>query len=176
MKWVNVKETRLLDQWLHTTVTSATWADLINFFWKDMAIMAKAKEEMENSKLYASVWKDIEAQANKIVDEKCKPEWNRISEEIRPLGERVNELEKEKAAVPEDWTWEEEKEEELKGLHKRMSELTDEYQKVTDDANAELREYKDKRIDEEEWACFLLEDDEYDLIWGYVWWALSENK
>ena len=50
-----------------------------------------------------------------------------------------------------------------------MSDLSAEYQKVTDDANAELNAYKEKRINEEQGAAFLLEDDEYELIRGYCW-------
>ena len=169
MKWVNIKEARLFDQWLHTTIASATWRDLINFFWKDMATITKAAEELDASELYKTVGGDIEKKAEEIVETKCKPEWNRISEEMKPIGEKVNELEKEKAAIPEDWTWEEAKEQELAGLHKQLSDLANEYQKVTDEANAELNEYKEKRINEEEWAAYLLEDDEYKLVGGYCW-------
>lgn len=175
MKSVNVKEARLFEQWARTTLASAKWEDIIKFE-KDKEIILKAWDELENSDLYKEVWKDIQAKAQKIVDEKCIPEWNRISEEMKPIWERVNELEKEKAAIPEDWTWEEEKENELKELHKKMSDLSDEYQKVTDEANKELGEYKDKRIDEEEWGCFFLEDDEYDLIGKYAWFILEEKN
>ena len=90
----------------------------------------------------------------------------------------VSELEKEKAAIPEDWVWETEKEEELKELHKKLSDLTDEYQNVTDKANAELNEYKEERLSQEQWACFFLEDDEYKFIGELVGWILpsEENK
>lgn len=169
MKWVNVKECRLIDQWLHTTIASVTWADLIKFLWNDMAIIAKAAEELEKSELYQSVGGDIEKKAEELVETKCKPEWNRISEEMKPLWEERNKLAKEKAETPEDWIWEAEKEEKLNEIDKKMSDLSIEYQKVTDDANAELNEYKEKRINEEQWAAFLLEDDEYTLVWGYCW-------
>lgn len=164
MKWVNVKEARLLDQWLHTTIASVTWRDLINFFEKDISTIAKAVEELDKSELYKTIGTDIENKAKEIVKEKCEPEWNRISEEMKPLGEKRNELGKEKA-----WgNWDNEKEEELNNLDKQLSELSESYQKVTTDANAELNEYKEKRINEEQWAAFLLEDYDYDLVGWYV--------
>ena len=164
MKWVNIKEARLLDQWLHTTIASVTWRDLINFFEKDISTISKAVEELDKSELYKTVGTDIENKAKEIVKEKCEPEWNRISEEMKPLGEKRNELAKEKA----EGNWDNEKEEELNNLDKQLSELSESYQKVTTDANAELNEYKEKRINEEQWAAFLLEDYDYDLVGWYV--------
>lgn len=165
MKWVNVKEARLIDQWLHSSIASATWGDVVNFFHKDITTIFKITEELSKSELYKTVGWDIEKKAEEIVEAKCKPEWNRISEEMKPLGELRNKLAKEKA----EWNWDNEKEAQLNWLDKEMSDLSAEYQKVTDDANAELNEYKEKRINEEQWAAFLLEDDEYELIRGYCW-------
>lgn len=165
MKWVNVKEARLIDQWLHSSIASATWGDVINFFHKDITTIFKITEELSKSELYKTVGGDIEKKAEEIVEAKCKPEWNRISEEMKSLGELRNKLAKEKA----EWNWDNEKEAQLNWLDKEMSDLSAEYQKVTDDANAELNEYKEKRINEEQWAAFLLEDDEYELIRGYCW-------
>ena len=166
MKWVNVRECRLIDQWLHSSIASATWGDVINFFHKDITTIFKVTEELNKSELYKAVGWDIEKKAEEIVEAKCKPEWNRISEEMKPLGELRNKL-AEKKAKGEEWT--DEDEAQLNGLDKEMSDLSAEYQKVTDDANAELNEYKEKRINEEQWAAFLLEDDEYELIRGYCW-------
>lgn len=166
MKWVNVKECRLIDQWLHSSIASATWGDVINFFHKDITTIFKVTEELNKSELYKAVGWDIEKKAEEIVEAKCKPEWNRISEEMKPLGELRNKL-AEKKAKGEEWT--DEDEAQLNGLDKEMSDLSAEYQKVTDDANAELNEYKEKRINEEQGAAFLLEDDEYELIRGYCW-------
>lgn len=165
MKWVNVRECRLFEQWLNTTIASTTWKDLINFLGKDMSTIAKAMEELEKSELYKKVWTDIEAKANEIVETKCKPEWDRISEEMKPIGEKRNELAKEKAW----WEWDNLKEEELNELDKQLSDLGNKYQKVTDEANAELNEYKEKVINESEWAAFILEDEEYSLVWWYAW-------
>lgn len=169
MKWVNVRECRLIDQWLHSSIASATWGDVVNFFHKDITTIFKVTEELSKSELYKTVGGDIEKKAEEIVEAKCKPEWNRISEEMKPLGEERNRLAKEKAEVPEDWVWETTKEERLVEIDKKLSDLSTEYQKVTDEANAELNEYKEKRINEEQWAAFLLEDDEYELIRGYCW-------
>lgn len=165
MKWVNVKEARLLDQWLHTTIASVTWRDLINFFEKDISTIAKAVEELDKSELYKTVGTDIENKAKEIVKEKCEPEWKRISEEMKPLGELRNKL-SEKKAKGENWT--DEDEAQLNWLDKEMADLSAEYQKVTDEANKELNEYKEKRINEEQWAAFLLEDYDYDLVGWYV--------
>jgi len=169
MKWVNVKECRLIDQWLHSSIASVTWRDLINFFGQDMSTIAKAVAELDKSELYKTVGGDIEKKAEEIVEAKCKPEWNRISEEMKPLGEERNKLAKEKAGIPEDWVWETEKEERLNEIDKKMSDLSAEYQKVTDDANKELNEFKEKRINEEQGAAFLLDDAEYDLVGWYCW-------
>ena len=57
-----------------------------------------------------------------------------------------------------------EDEEEITELDKKISDLSNEAQKITDDANKELEEYKDKLIDESEGAAFFLEDDEYEII------------
>lgn len=169
MKWVNVKECRLIDQWLHSSIASVTWRDLINFFGQDMSTIAKAVAELDKSELYKTVGWDIEKKAEEIVETKCKPEWNRISEEMKPLGEERNKLAKEKAEIPEDWVWETEKEERLNEIDKKMSDLSAEYQKVTDEANKELNEFKEKRINEEQGAAFLLDDAEYDLVGWYCW-------
>lgn len=165
MKWVSVKEARLLDQWLHTTIASVTWRDLINFLGKDMTTINTAVEELDNSELYKTIGKDIEDKAQELVETKCKPEWDKISEEMKPLGERRNELAKEKA----EWTWSTKQGEELDALDKQLAEMSERYQKITDEANVELNEYKEKRINEEQGAAFILEDAVYDLVGGYVW-------
>lgn len=175
MKSVNIKEARLFEQWANTTLASVKWADLLQYE-SDKEIILKAWNELKASELYKEVWKDIQAMGEKIVNEKCIPEWNKISEEMKPIWEKINKLEKERAAIPEDWVWETEKAEELADLQKKMSELSDGYQKVTDEANKELSEYKDKRINEEKWGCFFLEDDEYDLIGKYAWFISEENN
>lgn len=174
MKSINVKECRLLEQWANTTLASYKWGDLIQFE-KDKEIIIKALDELKKSELYQKVWGEIQAKAEELVKEKCEPEWNRISEEMKPLGEERNNLWKEKAASKENndvnW-WTEEKENRLAEIDKQMSELSAEYQKVTDNANAELNEFKEKRINEEQGGCFFLEDEEYDIVWKYAWRVL----
>ncbi len=164
---VSIKEARLIDQWLHSTIASATWGDIVNFFHKDITTIFKVTEELDKSELYKTVGWDIEKKAEELVETKCKPEWNRISEEMKPLGEERNKLAKEKAEIPEDGIWEVEKEERLKEIDKKMSDLSAEYQKVTDDANAELNEFKEERINEEKHPAFFLSEEEYKLIGGY---------
>lgn len=165
--WVNLREARLLDQAIAKN----------NFRYLTLAehkIIDKAYEAMKESELYNSIWKKIEDYATNLVNTKCVPEWNRISEEMKPLGELRNKLAKEKAEIPEDWVWETEKEAQLDWLDKEMADLSAEYQKVTSDANAELNEYKEKLITETEWACFFLNEKDYQFV-GELCWFYSAN-
>ena len=119
--------------------------------------------------MYKSIWKKIEDKAQELVDTKCKPERDRISEEMKPLGEERNKLAKEKAEVPEDWTREKEKEDRLAEIDKQLSDLSLQYQKITDEANSELNEYKEEILNKEQWAVFVLEDNDYTIVWNYAW-------
>lgn len=83
---------------------------------------------------------------------------------MKPLGELRNKL-AEKKAKGEEWT--DEDEAQLNGLDKEMSDLSAEYQKVTDEANVELNEFKEKRINEEKQPAFFLNEEDYKLIGGY---------
>lgn len=170
MKSVSVKEWRLLQQWLNTTIGWITWADMLNL---DKELFKKAAKALDDSELYQKIWGEIQKKAEEIVKEKCEPEWKRISEEMQPLGELRNKL-SEKKAKGENWT--DEDEAQLNWLDKEMADLSAEYQKVTDEANKELNEFKNKRINEEQGWCFILEDDEYDTIGKYVWWTLPTKE
>lgn len=163
--WVNIKEARLIEQWLKSSLANATWKQLVDFVWEDAKAILKVNAALNESELYQAVWGEIEKEAERIVKEKCEPEWNRISEEMRPLWEEANKLSKEKA---EDKERNEEKEKKLAEINKKLADLTNDYQKVTDEANAELNEFKDKRINEEQWACFFLTEKEYKAIWKYA--------
>lgn len=167
--WVNLREARLLDQAIAKN-------DFRYLTLDEHKLVDKAYKAMKESELYTSVWEKIEKYANELVNTKCVPEWNRISEEMKPLGELRNKLAKEKAEVPEDWVWETEKEAQLNWLDKEMADLSAEYQKVTSDANAELNEYKEKLITETEWACFFLDEKCYQLVGELVWRVLPTNK
>lgn len=158
---VSIKEARLIDQWLHTTIASVTFGDLINFFSEDLKKIGKIVELLEASDTYKAVGTEIETKAHELVETKCKPEWDRISEEMKPLGELRNKL-AERKAKGEEWT--DEDEAQLNGLDKEMSDLSNEYQKVTDEANAELNEFKEKRINEEKQPAFFLSEEDYKLI------------
>jgi len=170
MKSVSVKEWRLLQQWLNSTIGWATWTDILNL---DKELFKKAAKALDDSELYQKIWGEIQKKAEEIVKEKCEPEWKRISEEMQPLGELRNKL-SEKKAKGENWT--DEDEAQLNWLDKEMADLSAEYQKVTDEANKELNEFKDKRINEEQGWCFFLEDNEYDTIGKYVWWTLPTKE
>ena len=164
--WVNLREARLLDQAIAKN----------NFRYLTLAehkIIDKAYEAMKESELYNSIWKKIEDYATNLVNTKCVPEWNRISEEMKPLGEERNRLAKEKAEAKE-WEWLQESEDKLAEVDKKIAELTEEYQSVTDKANAELSEYKEKILWETEWACFSLNEKDYKFV-GELCWFYSAN-
>ena len=52
---VSIKEARLIDQWLHSTIASATWGDVVDFFHKDITTIFKVREELSKSELYNAV-------------------------------------------------------------------------------------------------------------------------
>lgn len=174
--WVNVKETKLIEQFLNSTLASVSWKQLMKFMSKDAELWDKVTEEVRTNELYKTVGDKIVAEANRIVDEKCKPEWDRLSEMMRPLGEERNVLAKEKAeANKEEKAFPEEKANRIEEIDKILSDLSNEYQKVTDGANAQLREFKEKVINETEWVCFFLTEDEYQTIWEYAWFTLPKE-
>ena len=164
-RWVNVREARLLDQAIQKNSFRYLTLD-------EHKVVDKAYLAMKDSELYKTVWDKVEKEAVRIVEEKCKPEWNRISEEMKPLGELRNKL-AEKKAKGEEWT--DENEAQLNGLDKEMADLANTYNEVTTKANAELNEYKEKVIAETEWAAFMLYEDEYQLVWELVGRVLPTN-
>ncbi len=165
---VNIKQTKLFMQAINENKFGYLTL-------KEHQILDDVLELAKTSELYNAVGKDIEDKANEIVEKECKPEWDRIIELMRPLGEKANELEKEKAAIPEDWTWEEAKEQELADLNKQIADLNTEYQNVTDEANKKLNEYKEERINQEQWACFLVKEDVYEFVNEKTWWKIYEK-
>ena len=164
-RWVNVREARLLDQAIQKNSFRYLTLD-------EHKVVDKAYLAMKDSELYKTVWDTVEKEAVRIVEEVCKPEWNRISEEMKPLGELRNKL-AEKKAKGEGWT--DEDEAQLSGLDKEMADLANTYNEVTTKANAELNEYKEKVISETEWAAFMLYEDEYQLVWELVGRVLPTN-
>lgn len=166
--WVNIREARLLDQAIAKNNFRYLTID-------EHKLIDKAYKAMKESEVYNSIGGKIEKYANELVNTKCVPEWNRISEEMRPLGEERNKLAKEKAEAKE-WEWLEESEAKLAEVDKKIAELNQTYQEVTDKANAELNEYKEKLINETEWACFFLDEKCYQLVGGLVWRVLPANK
>lgn len=156
--WVNVREARLLDQAIAKNNFRYLTLD-------EHKMVDKAYAAMKDSELYNAVGDKVEAEALRLVETNCKPEWERISKEMRTLWERANALNEQKAAQ-KDWT--EELETELNDLNKNIAELTGEYNTITDKANAELNEFKEKTIAETEWAAFVLDADVYNFVGGLV--------
>lgn len=140
---------------------------------KEHEILDWVLEQAKTSELYNKVGKDIEDKANELVKNECEPEWKRISEAMRPLGEKANALEKEKAEKKDEWT--DEKENELADLNKQIADLSNEYNEVTDNANKKLNEFKEERIGQEQGACFLVEDDVYEFVNEKTWWKVFEK-
>ena len=164
---VNVREAKLMEQAFSKNSFRYLTLD-------EHKVLDKAYKALKESEVYNKVGWEIQAEAERLVAEKCMPEWNRISEEMKPLGELRNKLAKEKAEIPEDWVWEAEKEAQLNGLDKEMSDLSAEYQKVTDEANAELNEFKEEKINNTKEACFFLSEEDYQFV-GELCWFYSAN-
>ena len=165
MQGVNIKQTKLFMQAINENKFGYLTL-------KEHEILDWVLEQAKDSELYNSVGKDIEEYANKLVKEECEPEWNRISEEMKPLGELRNKL-AEKKAKGEEWT--DENEAQLNWLDKEMSDLSAEYQKVTDTANEKLNKFKEERIAQEEGACFLVEDNVYEFVDKKTGWKVFEK-
>lgn len=122
---------------------------------------------MRWSELYNEVWWRIQTEADRIVKEECMPQWNELSEKMKPLSPERDALDKEKAADKDNFP--EEKQKRLDELNAELSKLAQEYQAVTDKANERLAKFKDEEIEKAEGWCFFLEDDEYDFVAKFVW-------
>lgn len=161
MKSVWIKECKLLEQ----AVKQNSFGYLTL---AEHAIVDKAVEGMRASELYNEIWGKIWAEWERLVNEECIPEWNKISEEMRPLWEERNELDKEKAADKDNFS--EEKQKRLDELNVSLSNLMEKYQAVTDAANKKLEEFKENLINENQGGCFFLEDEDYDFVAKFVGW------
>lgn len=166
MQGVNIKQTKLFMQAINENKFGYLTL-------KEHEILDWVLEQAKTSELYNKVGKDIEDKANELVKNECEPEWKRISEAMRPLGEKANALEKEKAEKKDEWT--DEKENELADLNKQIADLSNEYNEVTDNANKKLNEFKEERIGQEQGACFLVEDDVYEFVNEKTWWKVFEK-
>lgn len=161
--WVNLRQMRIAEQ----AIAQNKFGYLRI---KDHQVIDAVLEEIHGNEKYLKVWKAIEEYANNLVENKCKPERDKLAEEMRPLGERANELSKEKASIEEGEAFPGEKETELKELNEKIAELNKQYQKVTDDANEELAKFKEEEMAKEQWAAFFMEEDEYEIMEKLTWW------
>lgn len=163
---VNVREAKLMEQ----AFSKNSFRYLILDEHKTLDKVYKALKESE---VYNKVGWEIQAEAERLVAEKCMPERNRISEEMKPLGEERNRLAKEKAEAKE-WEWLQESEDKLIEVDKKIADLSGEYQSVTDKANAELNEFKEEKINSTKEACFFLSEEDYQFV-GELCWFYSAN-
>lgn len=164
---VNVRECKLIDQAFAKNSFRYLTLD-------EHKILDKVYKALNESEVFNKVAEEIKTEWERLVKENCIPEWNRISEEMKPLGEERNALDKEKASIPADGTWETAKQERLDELNKRLGELTEEYNSVTDKANVELSAFKEEKINNTKEACFFLNEDDYQFV-GELCWFYSSN-
>lgn len=122
---------------------------------------------LENE-LFNKVWADIEREANRIVEEECKPEWDRILKQMEEAKTKIAELNEK----------EEKDEEAIRANQEIVDWLIDEYQKVSDTANAKLNEFKESYINNnyKDATCFLLDEEEYNIINRITWWSVYDGK
>lgn len=163
---VNVREAKLMEQAFSKNSFRYLTLD-------EHKALDKAYKALKESEVYNKVGWEIQAEAERLVAEKCMPEWNRISEEMKPLGEERNRLAKEKAEAKE-WEWLQESEDKLIEVDKKIADLSGEYQSVTDKANAELNEFKEEKINSTKEACFFLSEEDYQFV-GELCWFYSAN-
>jgi len=163
---VNVREAKLMEQAFSKNSFRYLTLD-------EHKTLDKAYKTLKESEVYNKVGWEIQAEAERLVAEKCMPEWNRISEEMKPLGEERNRLAKEKAEAKE-WEWLQESEDKLIEVDKKIADLSSEYQSVTDKANAELNEFKEEKINSTKEACFFLSEEDYQFV-GELCWFYSAN-
>ena len=123
-------------------------------------------KNIRDNKLYNDVGSIIEKEANRIVNEECKPKWNVLSKEMEELNKQREELDKA----------EEKDKEKIEELSKQISEKSEEYEKIWIEANARLSDFKDNLIDTEYKTtfCFDLHDNEYDLINRVIGWSVYD--
>ena len=118
------------------------------------------------NKLYNDVGNTIEKEANRIVNEECKPKWEALGKEMEELNKQIEELNKA----------EEKDNEKIEELSKQISEKSSEIEKIGTEANAKLNEFKDNLIDTEYKTtyCFDLHNNEYDLVNRVIWWSVYD--
>ena len=123
---------------------------------------------VRDNELYNKVWMDIEREANRIVEEECKPEWNRLIKQIEEAKTKITELEKA----------EEKDEEAIKANQEIVDNSMEQYQKVSDEANAKLNEFKEDYINNnyKDATCFLLDEEDYKLVDKIIGWSVYDWK
>lgn len=131
---------------------------------------------IRDNKLYNDVGNIIEKEANRIVDEECKPRWNEIAEKMNSLNSEREALEKKQKELAEGKKLSKKDSERLEELNKEISGLSEEYEQIWIQANKKLNEFKDSLIDSkyEHTACFDLHDSEYDLVNRVIGWSVYD--
>lgn len=162
MKWVTIKSAKYFIQ----VIKQNQLPYLLN---EEKEVFDKVYKAIRDNKLYNSVWDVIEKEANRIVDEECKPRWNELADEMRKLNEEREELNKKEKKTKKD-------EEKIEKLNKAISEKSEEYEKIWQEANAKLNQFKDEYIDGKykKTYCFDLHDSEYDLVNRVIGWSVYD--
>ncbi len=141
---------------------------------KEKEVFDKVLELCESNKLYADVWEEIETEAKRLVRENCEPKWKEIIWEMSELWNKRNELNKQLESI-DDEDFQKDINEKLDWINKRISDLNEEYQKITDDANKELAEFKETVLARyKDTSCFDLKDNEYNIIDSKIKWSVYD--
>lgn len=161
MKHVTVKQLKYFNQ----IIQENKLPYLLN---EEKEVFDSVVKQARDNNLYNVVWSEIETEANRIVDEECKPEWDRLIKQIEEAKTKIIELEKA----------EEKDEEAIKANQEIIDNAMEQYQKVSDEANVKLNEFKENLLATKykESYCFDLHDSEYNLIDRVTGWSVYDGK
>ena len=161
MKHVTVKQLKYFNQ----IIQENKLPYLLN---EEKEVFDSVVKQARDNNLYNVVWKEIETEANRIVDEECKPEWDKLIKQIEEAKTKIVELEKA----------EEKDEEAIKANQEIIDNAMEQYQKVSDEANVKLNEFKENLLATKykESYCFDLHDSEYSLIDRVTGWSVYDGK
>lgn len=134
---------------------------------KEHEVFDKVLDLIESNKLYNEIWKQIEKEAKKMVDD-LKPKVEEVAKRIWEYTTEYNKLAKEA-----DWKVTDE----MVEVRKKANEASDEYEKIYSDAQKELDNYKIKVITEDNrWVKLIdITNKAYNVIDSIISWTIDES-
>lgn len=128
-------------------------------------IFDKVLDSIESNKVYVNVGKKIEDEAHRLVKE-LQPKTDEIALKINELNKEYSEESKK-----------ENNEEKLNEIKKQLNALGEEYDKVYQDTQKALDDYKIKVIVEENRGVKIMDikNNEYDTIDNIIHWTIDES-